>query len=141
MDKERLVPRQLLAHARILRHGQSTPEAVLWRLLRGRHFSGLKFRRQHPIGPFITDFYCADLHWVIEVDGGQHNTAEAKAYDERRTGYIAGQGVTVTRFWSDEVMERREAVIQQMENIARRLAAERGMGTLTPALSHREREE
>jgi very-short-patch-repair endonuclease len=79
MDPGRLVAEKLLTRARTLRRAQSGPEMVLWSLLRDRRLWGWKFRGQHPLGPFIADFYCDALRWVIEVDGGQHNTDEARA--------------------------------------------------------------
>ncbi|MFM9059005.1 MAG: endonuclease domain-containing protein [Planctomycetaceae bacterium] len=141
MDPGQLVSEKLLARARSLRHGQSCPEGVLWSLLRDRGMLGLKFRRQHPIGPFIADFYCDELRWVIEVDGGQHNTDQARAYDVRRSDFLAIRGVTVTRFWSSEVMDEIEGVMHRFVEVAGRLKRRAGGSTLTPALSQREREE
>ena len=140
MDPGRLVAGELLARARSLRGDQSKPESVLWAVLRDRRLRGLKFRRQHPIGPFVADFYCDALRWVIEVDGGLHNTDEARAYDARRSDFMAMRGVTVTRFWSDEVMNEIEGVIDRLVEVAGGLAAQAGRSTLTPALSQRERE-
>ena len=140
MDPARLIPTDLLTRARALRRGQSTPEVVLWFLLRDRGLLGLKFRRQHPLGPFIADFYCDELKWVIEVDGGQHNTVEARDYDQRRSDYLATRNVTVTRFWSNEVMDEIEGVVARLLDAASGLAAQASPGTLTPALSQRERE-
>jgi very-short-patch-repair endonuclease len=141
MPSHRLLSGRLLANARALRHGQSTPEAVLWSLLRDRRLLGLKFRRQHPVGPYVLDFSCADLQWGIEADGGQHNTEQARAYDGRRSAYLASRGVTVTRFWNDEVMGQIDGVCLQLANVAGKLAGETRPGTLTPALSQRERED
>jgi very-short-patch-repair endonuclease len=140
MGPERLVAGDLLARARSLRGDQSKPESVLWAVLRDRRLRGLKFRRQHPIGPYVADFYCAELQWVIEVDGGQHNTELARAYDARRSAYLATRGATVTRFWSDEVMSQIDGVVLRMADVAATLSAGVRGGTLTPALSQRERE-
>ena len=140
MRSHRLVSSRLLANARALRHGQSTPEAVLWSLLRDRRLLGLKFRRQHPVGPYVLDFYCPELQWGIEADGGQHNTEQARAYDGRRSAYLTTRGVTVTRFWNDEVMGEIDGVFLRLANVAGKLAGEKRPGTLTPALSQRERE-
>jgi very-short-patch-repair endonuclease len=59
--------------ARELRRGMTVPEIKLWGWLRGRRVRGAKFRRQHPIGPFIADFYCAEVGLVVELDGGMHD--------------------------------------------------------------------
>jgi very-short-patch-repair endonuclease len=141
MRSHRLLSGRLLANARALRHGQSTPEGVLWSLLRDRRLLGLKFRRQHPVGPYVLDFYCADFQWGIEADGGQHNTEQARAYDGRRSAYLASRGVTVTRFWNDEVMGQIDGVFLRLADVAGKLAGETRTGTLTPALSQRERED
>jgi len=140
MAKKRLVSGRLLANARNLRHQQSMAEATLWNLLRGRRFLGLRFRRQHPMGPFIVDFYCDELNWVIELDGGQHNTDEARIYDSRRTELLQTRGVEVTRFWNNEVAHETEAVVERLRDMAESLIARMREGTLTPALSQRERE-
>jgi lysyl-tRNA synthetase class 2/adenine-specific DNA-methyltransferase len=92
------------------------------------------------MGPFIVDFYCDELNWVIELDGGQHNTGEARNYDSRRTELLQTRGVEVTRFWNNEVAHQTEAVIERLRDMAESLIARTREGTLTPALSQRERE-
>ena len=77
-------------------------EMLLWRHLRSRNMSGLKFRRQHCIGSFIADFACVEKKLIIEVDGGQH--AENADQDADRTAYLNSQGWTVMRFWNNEVL-------------------------------------
>jgi len=59
-----------------LRHRPTATEKLLWSILSGRKFDGLKFRRQHPIEPYIIDFYCADESLVVELDGQSHNESE-----------------------------------------------------------------
>ena len=140
MSDRSLVSGRLLEFARSLRHGQSEAEAILWAFLRDRRLCGLKFRRQHPIGPFIADFYCNELNWVIELDGGQHNTDEAQNYDNRRTKFLQARGVDVTRFWNNEVAHETEAVVERLLDVAESMIARAREGTLTPALSQRERE-
>jgi very-short-patch-repair endonuclease len=92
------------------------------------------------MGPFIVDFYCDELNWVIELDGGQHNTDDARNYDSRRTELLQTRGVEVTRFWNNEVAHEAEAVIERLRDMAESLIARMREGTLTPALSQRERE-
>jgi very-short-patch-repair endonuclease len=65
-----------LARRRALRGRATDAERLLWRLLQARQLLGLKFRRQHPVGPYIVDFYCADRRLAVELDGGQHFTVE-----------------------------------------------------------------
>jgi very-short-patch-repair endonuclease len=79
----------------------STPEEkILWSKLRGKNF-GYRFRRQHSIGHFIADFYCAEKRLVIELDGSQHlNNVD---YDKERTDYFESLNIRVIRFWNEEV--------------------------------------
>ena len=79
--------------------------------LRARQL-GVKFRRQHPVGPFIVDFCCLERRLVIEVDGGQH-TGQAQA-DEARSEYMESYGFRVLRFWNDQILREIEAVLEQI---------------------------
>lgn len=92
------------ARARELRATQTRAEARLWRSLRNRRLGGWKWRRQVPVGRYITDFCCLDAQLIVELDGGQHS--EAVAYDARRTAYLESQGFRVLRFWNFEIFER-----------------------------------
>ncbi len=92
---------QKLQLARHLRREMTLAERRLWQVLRHRQMGGYRFRRQHPIGPYITDFACLALCLVIEVDGGQHLDA---ASDQSRTRYLACKGWRVLRFWNHEVL-------------------------------------
>jgi adenine-specific DNA-methyltransferase len=84
-------------------------ERRLWRHLRDRQLGGWKFRRQHPVGPFIVDFVCLEKKVVIEVDGGQH--AENEELDLRRSAYLEKLGYHILRFWNNEVLQETEAVL------------------------------
>jgi very-short-patch-repair endonuclease len=68
-------PEKTFGRARALRDDMSLPEIVLWQVLRKRGLSGLRFRRQHPVGPYILDFYCPAARLAIEVEGLAHDTA------------------------------------------------------------------
>ena len=94
--------------AKNLRSSMTQPERTLWFLLR-RNSLGWHFRRQHPVGPYILDFYCAALRLCIEVDGPVH--AEQAERDERRTNWLEKEGIEVIRFSADEVETRPAAVI------------------------------
>jgi very-short-patch-repair endonuclease len=76
---------------------QTPAERHLWDLLRNREFSGLKFRRQHPLGTFIADFYCPKLRVAIELDGAVHDDSETRQRDRQRDELLAGRGVRVLR--------------------------------------------
>lgn len=102
----------MLNNARRLRKNQTDAEQCLWQRLRGRSLAGLKFRRQHPIGPYICDFVCVDQKLIIEIDGGQHAANIEK--DAVRTAYLQSQGFSVVRFWNHEVLATTEAVLEKI---------------------------
>lgn len=108
------LPPHLLANARQLRQLLTDAERLLWQLLRGRQLAGCKFRRQHPIGNFILDFYCHDKQLAVELDGGQHNDPNQREADERRTAWLAEQGIKVLRFWNNEVLQETEGVLEEI---------------------------
>jgi very-short-patch-repair endonuclease len=101
-----------LARRRALRTDGTDAEAALWFHLRDRRMSGFKFRRQHPVGPFIVDFYCPERHLAIELDGGQHFELAALAYDERRTDLLLSQGIRVLRFSNDLIFQALQPVLE-----------------------------
>jgi len=75
---------------------------VLWRVLRDRQLSGLKFRRQHAIGPFVTDFCCSSCKLIVELDGAIHDHQGEQ--DQARTEYLQQLGYRVVRFRNEEVL-------------------------------------
>jgi very-short-patch-repair endonuclease len=91
-----------------MRRAPTEAELRLWRLLRDRRLSGLKFRRQVPIGPYIVDFLCVSVRLIVEADGSQHGESIG---GERRDAYLARQGWTVLRFWNHDILRNRESVI------------------------------
>ena len=102
----------LQERARRLRRDQTDAEQRLWRKLRARQLVGAKFRRQHPIGRFITDFCCFESRVVVELDGGQH--ASQITADQKRTAFLLSRGYRVLRFWDNEVMEDIDAVLERI---------------------------
>lgn len=96
--------------ARSLRQNPTDAEARLWYLLRDRRLLGHKFRRQHPLPPYVVDFVCLKARLIIELDGGQH--LERKAYDDQRTAYLERKGFRVLRFWNDEVLIQSDVVLE-----------------------------
>jgi very-short-patch-repair endonuclease len=74
--------------------------------------AGLRFRRQHPIGNFIVDFYCLERRLVIELDGGGHAEEAQRRYDEARTRALTREGIRVMRFWNSDVLENLETVLR-----------------------------
>ena len=106
---------RLTARARELRREETLAEKELWRMLRGRAFRGLKFRRQAPLLGYIADFYCPQLRLVIELDGGIHDTVEQRLRDENRDADLEAHGYTVLHIRNAEVLERPESVVQRLE--------------------------
>ncbi len=96
------------AQARALRKNPTESERALWKHLRLRQLGGWKFRRQHPLGPYIVDFVCLEKRLVIELDGGQHS--EQTLYDTERTAWLETQGFQVLRFWNNQVLQETEVV-------------------------------
>jgi very-short-patch-repair endonuclease len=87
-------------------------EKKLWRILRSRQLGSLKFRRQHPFEDYILDFACLENKLVIEVDGGQHQ--ERLSEDNVRTKALENAGFRVLRFWNHDVLQKPEAVAEQI---------------------------
>jgi len=106
----RKVSRQNGAFARRLRRDSTRGEKLLWWALRNRRF-GFKFRRQHPVGRYILDFFCAEKRLCVEIDGSTHDTPAAQAYDEARTDYLQAQRIRLIRFTESEVVDHLQAVV------------------------------
>jgi very-short-patch-repair endonuclease len=94
--------------ARELRRDPSRAERLCWELIRAHRMEGIKFRRQHPIGPYFADFACASQNLVIEIDGDHH--ADQVEADARRTAVMESMGWRVVRFGANEVVQNPEAI-------------------------------
>ena len=103
------LPPTKVERARELRKNLTDAERLLWSRLRRRQIHGRRFRRQHPIGPFIADFACTEAKLVIELDGGQH--VERKDQDAARTRWLAQRGYRILRFWNNEVLSNIDGVL------------------------------
>jgi len=100
---------------------ETTPaERKLWERLRSKRLDGFKFRAQHPVGPFILDFWCPAKKLVVEVDGDIH--ARSRAYDRARTEQLEAHDYTVIRFTNDQVMEDIESVVEEIRRVLESLA-------------------
>ncbi|MBM4043095.1 MAG: DUF559 domain-containing protein, partial [Planctomycetes bacterium] len=104
----------LVERARELRSKQTAAEAILWELLRNRRLAGLKFRRQHQLGDYVIDFYCAEARLAIELDGPVHDSPGRRQHDAKRDAYLESLGVTVKRFRNEEVSEDPEGVLAEI---------------------------
>ncbi|WP_426662874.1 endonuclease domain-containing protein [Rhodanobacter aciditrophus] len=115
------LPSRTRSHARDLGQTSTDAEQRLWYHLRGGRLNGLKFRRQHPIPSYIVDFYCEAKQLVVELDGSQHD----EAVDLARTRFLESCGLTVLRYWDNDVLQQTDAVLEAILGAA-------GNRTLTP---------
>ncbi|WP_353675113.1 endonuclease domain-containing protein [Acinetobacter towneri] len=105
---------QLLQFAKAMRHVATDAENLLWQRFRAKRFMELKFRRQQVIEPYIVDFYCHEIGLVIELDGGQHNTENGRAYDVELTQFLEALGLTAVRYWNSDVLGRTDVVLEDL---------------------------
>ena len=96
------------------------PETRLWSRLRARQLQGLKFRRQHGIGPYIVDFYCPEQSLVIEVDGDSHADGNQVMKDKQRETYLQSLGLRVIRYINDDIVNNLDGVL---EDLAERMSS------------------
>ncbi len=112
------LPDELKARIRKMRHNATNAEALLWKILRNCGFHGAKFRRQHPVGGYILDFYCHEAKLAIELDGRQHAQDEQARYDEERTQILREQhGIDVIRFWNSDLLNDTEKVLNTLWDV------------------------
>lgn len=95
--------RPVVYRTRQLRSEMSLPERMLWQQLRLRP-AGLKFRRQHPIGPYVVDFYCSAARLAIEIDGKSHDMGDNPVRDIERTNFLKENGHRVLRVSAQRVL-------------------------------------
>jgi very-short-patch-repair endonuclease len=107
----------MLKRSRELRQRMTLPEKILWQFLRGSSFAGLHFRRQHPVGHYITDFCCPQKKLVIELDGNYHG--ERKQEDKNRDEFLKKRGFCVLHFTNDLVLDH---IDELLRTIAHELA-------------------
>jgi very-short-patch-repair endonuclease len=107
------------SNARDLRQRSGLAEEKVWALLRAGRVDGHKFRRQHPIGPYIVDFACDRLRLTIEIDGGVHDRDEVVLNDHFRQVRLEQLGWTVVRFKNEEALSKPDRVAQAIRDHAR----------------------
>lgn len=105
---------QTVLTARRLRRPLTGSEQALWEALRGCRLQGIKFRRQHPFGPYVLDFFCVKAQLAVELDGGIHDHADQKAYDHERSAYLEEHGLHVLRLRNEGVDEKIEDVVEKI---------------------------
>lgn len=108
--------KELFDFRKELRYNLTPAEAFLWKHLKARQLEGKRFTRQHSIGQFIVDFYCASKKLIIELDGEVHLTPNAMEYDEKRTKYLENLGYAVIRFENKMVFDNFPSVIMEIKD-------------------------
>jgi type I restriction enzyme, R subunit len=98
--------------ARGMRKNETSSEQILWCHLKNRKLKGLKFRRQHQIGPFIVDFYCHKDKLIIELDGSVHQNKKQIEYDCRREDYLRLEGFQILRITNCQLKDKPSKTIQ-----------------------------
>ena len=110
--------KQTLEFRRELRQNSTNAERKLWKYLRNRGLNKLKFRRQHPIGLYIADFYCHEKKLVLELDGGGHSGC---VKDKARDEYMRKNGITVIRVWNNDALGNTYGVRQHIVNVIKKI--------------------
>jgi very-short-patch-repair endonuclease/type I restriction-modification system DNA methylase subunit len=105
---------ELIARARQLRREATTAESLLWELLRDRRLLSRKFRRQHPIGQFIADFFCDDARLIIEIDGAVHREPTQQERDRLRETILREHGFAMLRFTNEQIFDHTEQVLREI---------------------------
>jgi very-short-patch-repair endonuclease len=106
---------RMIEVARDFRKTPTASEAILWQALRGSRL-GAKFRRQHPIGPFVVDFYCANANLIVEVDGPIHKTQ--REHDSARQELLELCGYRVLRVAADDVERYLGVVLASIADVS-----------------------
>lgn len=114
-----MVPINSIDLCRDYRKNPTEAEELLWEHLRAKRLDGHKFRRQHPLGGFILDFYCAERRLAVEVDGAVHRNHEQSESDQMRSRIPGEMDIEVIRFWNSEVTDHGDMVV---ETIRKKLA-------------------
>jgi primosomal protein N' (replication factor Y) len=97
---------------RDLRRHQTKAERALWTLLHNPQLARWRFRRQHPIPPYIVDFACPRARLIVEADGIQH--APDNSHDRKRDAFLVRQGWHLLRFWNDEILGSPDHVLERI---------------------------
>ena len=104
----------IFEYAKMLRRTPTHAEQVLWKYL-NKNKIGVKFRRQHPISKYISDFYCHKWRLVIEIDGDYHFDSDQRNYDIFRTEELSNLGIKVIRFTNKQVLNDIDSVLEKIK--------------------------
>ena len=102
----------IIKRSQHLRRSMTMAERALWHELRHDQL-GCRFRRQHPIPPYIVDFACVEAKLILEADGGQHGTA----VDQARDRYLRSRGWRILRFWNNDILKNRSGILQEIADL------------------------
>jgi len=105
---------EIFKRAKSLKREMTPAEKILWNELRDGRLEGYKFRRQHPIGKFIADFYCHQGKLVVELDGSIHDNEDVKERDASRTSEIENFELRVIRFQNEDIFKKLNEVLKQI---------------------------
>ncbi len=109
---------EIQRRARELRQRMTDAERKLWEALRRDQLGELRFRRQHPMGPYIFDFFCYELNLVVEVDGAIHTDLLQQENDQERDDHCRAHGLTVLRFTNEQILHDLDRVLQTILHTA-----------------------
>jgi ATP-dependent DNA helicase RecQ len=115
IDEAEGLPTTIVDQAQALRSEASLPERVLWRQLRNRQLDGFKFRRQHPMEPYVLDFFCPELRLCVEIDGYGHLMGDSPERDQRRDAWLDAQGIRTVRIQAKDVLSDLSGVIMNLQ--------------------------
>lgn len=123
-DMHQMASSKMFEYAKKLRENLTEAEKALWEELRTKKLDGLKFRRQHPVGTYILDFYCHAKRLSIEVDGGYHQMAEQQKLDKKRTVRLKEMLIDEIRFTNEEVLTNLPKVLTEIRQKIKELETE-----------------
>jgi very-short-patch-repair endonuclease len=115
MAKNNYASRHMIDRSRGPRRTATPPKALLWTAVRNGQIGGLKFRRQHPTGPYLVDFFCESASLVVEVDGISHD--QKMTTDAARTTFLEQDGLRILRVTNDDVMRDLDAVTREIASL------------------------
>ena len=122
-------PAKTFVRAQALRKTMSRTEVALWERVRGSRLDGLKFRRQHPFGTYILDFYCIAARLAVEIDGASHEGAQARARDARRDAFVREQGIATLRITVGNLKDDMEKAVEAIRAAARKRIDQRALAS------------
>jgi len=115
MPNRQIASTHMIRRARGLRQTGTPPEQLLWLALRNGQIGGMKFRRQHPLGPYVVDFFCHGVKLIVELDGMSHD--DKAAQDDARNKYLEREGYQILRVTNEDVMHDLDAVTRKIAQL------------------------